>query len=277
MERELEMVAKVRVRDVVVSPSEPRFVANVATLESATEALRQGADIIELRLDYCKNTDPSYVRNEVKKIRDQITVPLIATLRKAEDGGNWYRFCGTEEDRFQIFQSIMDLVDAVDIEVNSEIRDRVLREARKNNVVAIVSYHDYFGTETIENIRSKIDDIYETSGAIVKVAYFARKEENTRNLMQVLLEYVNNGFNKPIVAISMGAKWFSQMSRYIFPCIGSCMTYGFASIEEKPKVGQIELQELVQKVNEIRSSFALPLRFNSKNDIHYFKRLVAKI
>lgn len=265
----------VLVRDVEVGPNNPTFIANVGSVATAIKGEKQGADIIEVRCDLIDSIDPKVIRDKMQSIRDSINVPILATIRMVEDGGNWYRFKGGDRERLSIFQEIMNVIDLVDIELDSEIRDDVLSEAKKYDVKTIVSYHDYFGTDDIEQLRDTIEQMYKTDGDIIKVAYFARDEQNTRSLLQVLLEYVNSGSEKPIVVISMGTEWFSQMTRVTFPLFGSCMTYGYVSEEEKAKVGQIPLQELIYEVKRYKEHFSsLPIHIKSKEDAKEFVQIL---
>ena len=84
-------------------------------------------DILEIRVDRFKKTDPLYVRNIVKT-RRKIGVPLILTVRGKEEGGQKEI---SNELKLSIFKECMLLVDAVDIELRSPILAEVIKIARK--------------------------------------------------------------------------------------------------------------------------------------------------
>ncbi len=54
------------------------------------EAAKQGAKMIELRLDYLARPP------DFKRLLDNKPCPIVATFRRPEDGGRW---AGTEEQR----------------------------------------------------------------------------------------------------------------------------------------------------------------------------------
>src|SRR5207249_11124420 len=84
------------------------------------EAIRDLADIIELRIDGFSNLDPEHVRGVIGEIREASadSLPLIATIRAADEGG----IAAVPDDvRGELFVATLPLVDAVDIELNSAL------------------------------------------------------------------------------------------------------------------------------------------------------------
>src|ERR1700691_5967860 len=74
------------------------------------EAAKQGARLIELRLDFLAKAP------DFKRLLNNRPCPMIATFRRPEDGG---RFNGTEEQRMMLMrQAIVAGFDYLDIEVD---------------------------------------------------------------------------------------------------------------------------------------------------------------
>src|SRR3989442_13110943 len=72
------------------------------------EAAKQGARLIELRLDFLAKPP------DFKRLLENRPCPMIATLRRPADGG---RYAGTEEQRFMLIrQAIVAGFDFVDLD-----------------------------------------------------------------------------------------------------------------------------------------------------------------
>ncbi|MBU7004065.1 MAG: type I 3-dehydroquinate dehydratase, partial [Theionarchaea archaeon] len=82
----------------------------------ASAALSQGADLVEIRLDYLIN--PS---EPLQKSAD-IGLPVIATMRREIDGG---RFRGSEEARWDILREAAGVSDYTDLEFGFAKSDKV--------------------------------------------------------------------------------------------------------------------------------------------------------
>src|SRR5579871_6062839 len=93
------------------------------------EAAKRGAQLIELRLDYLARSP------DIKRLLAHRPCPLIATVRRPEDGGRWN---SSEQARKMLLrQAIAAGFDWVDIE--TDIAEEV---KRFKDVKRIVSYHN---------------------------------------------------------------------------------------------------------------------------------------
>lgn len=251
---------KVNMGGVEISAFQPRLISNEIDVDRTKESEKY-ADILELRLDYLEKS-PNTVRERVKKYKGALHSPLLATIRRAGEGGKWYAFEGTEEERKNIFEKIYDLVDGVDIEDDSEIRDGVLKEAKNNDLATILSYHQFFKTEENSEIKERLKKMHKTDADIIKLAYYCEKVEDTFNLLDVLL-YYNQKFEdpKPISVIGMGE--IGKYTRLIFPMFGSCLTYGYLKNGNPRAPGQISVQCLRGWLNKFYEE-RLPLSLESE-------------
>lgn len=189
-------------------------------------------DIIEIRVDQFKNVDPAYVKNIIKK-RKKIGIPLILTVRSCEEGGQKDI---SNELKLSIFKENIPLVDAVDIELKSPILSEVIRCARKNKKMVIVSWHNLKMTPNDKILKALLDKAKRSGAHLVKIAVKANKAEDLNRLMKWTIE------NKPknIITISLGE--IGSISRLLFPGLGSLITY--ACINKPSGLGQRPLGEL---------------------------------
>ena len=130
-------------------------------IEVANDCIDKGADIIEFRIDALKNPDI----NEIKKTIEEINFPMIATNRISTEGGS---FKGSEEERVNILFECCDLVDYVDIELQSN--DEYINRIHDSGVTTIVSYHDFEKTPDLNEILYIVEKEHEL-GDIAKVAF----------------------------------------------------------------------------------------------------------
>jgi 3-dehydroquinate dehydratase-1 len=242
-----------------VSEDKPIIVANVSDLDGALK-VSDIVDALEIRCDVISERgENEKVLRVVSEIREKSKKPLLATIRKAFDGGEWYKFMGDEEKRKSLFFSLIDLkVDAIDVEVDSEIKDDVIAKAKDNGLSAIVSYHNFFKTEPKEKIESIIETMLKTDADILKLAFFANTFEDTMVLFNVLKSYIaSESSKKQIAVIGMGS--FGRHTRVLFPFLGSCITYGYDERYEKEYApGQLSIQFLRSIIDKFPSS--LPLK-----------------
>ncbi|MBF0517801.1 MAG: type I 3-dehydroquinate dehydratase, partial [Nitrospirae bacterium] len=110
----------IKIGQLILSPQERPHVAvplNDADVLSVVGL--HGADIVELRIDMFKDLHAPHLIDIFKTFKEKFHgVPIIATCRSKEEGGAAEI---SNEDRIGIFTRIIDLTDAVDIEVESDI------------------------------------------------------------------------------------------------------------------------------------------------------------
>lgn len=199
--------------------------------QSLKKAIKQGADLLELRIDFFKGIKPENLSKTVRKIKHN-GLPLIATVRSKTEGG---KKSLTDRQRKEIFQHIIPLVDAVDIELSSKniIKD-IVGSAKKHNKKIIVSYHNFKETPCDRKLNKIIKDSKKTGADIVKLATMANKMQDVLRLANLTLKHKN------LITLSMGET--AKISRIIFPIFGSLITYGTVGSSTAP--GQMPLNIL---------------------------------
>ncbi|OGP38200.1 MAG: type I 3-dehydroquinate dehydratase [Deltaproteobacteria bacterium GWD2_42_10] len=202
-------------------------------------AKRDGADLLELRIDCFKRQDTDYIRKIIKDVRTE-KLPVIATIRSEAESG---RRNLKDAERLRIFKAIMPLVDAVDIELSSKkILKDVIKEAHRFKKRAIVSYHDFRNTPAEGQLNAIIKNSRNAGGDIVKIATFAKDK---RDIIRLATLTASDG---NIIIIAMGR--LGIVSRLFFPMLGSLLTY--CSVTKSSAPGQIRLKTTAKLLKEFR-------------------------
>lgn len=210
----------------------PRIAVAIADRENSKLIKSLFLDVLEIRVDQFKNTDPVYVKNVIKK-RKKIGVPLILTVRSKEEGGQRDI---SNKLKLSIFKDNISLVDAVDIELKSPVLSEVVKNARKNKKKVIISWHNFKMTPSDKTLKDVLNKAKRSGAHLVKIAAKANKIKDFNRLMKFTIE----NKSKNIITISLGG--IGSLSRLVFPGLGSLITYAYIS---KPSgLGQISLDEL---------------------------------
>jgi 3-dehydroquinate dehydratase / shikimate dehydrogenase len=188
------------------------------------EAARQGAHLLEIRLDFLKHA-PDFHRLLANK-----PCPMIATVRRHVDGG---KFDSSEEARLTLLrQAIVAGFDWVDLE--TDIADSV---RRFGSVKRIVSYHNFREVpEELEQIHLRM---CEQDADVVKIAVRGSTPADNLRVLNLLRDA-----KKPTIAFCMGDVGFP--SRILGARLGSPFTYAAFNRERILAPGMPTLGELVQ-------------------------------
>lgn len=196
-------------------------------VDTAIKAKQLGADLLELRIDLL-DVDARKTLLDLKKLG----LPVIITNRMKQEGGAWE---GGEAERVQRLLSLLQLADAVDIELCAEDRDAVVKKAKSMGKTVIVSTHDFQRTPGYEIMMGVIREAFEAGADIAKLAVMPHSFEDVLHLLEVTLR--SKG---AVCTIAMGE--IGRHSRVIAPIYGSVMTYGYADAPAAP--GQLRVDEL---------------------------------
>ena len=195
----------------------------------AEDCIDKGADVLEFRIDGLKNPDIG----EIKKTIEEINFPMIATNRIASEGGS---FKGSEEERINILYECCDLVDYVDIELQSS--DEYIHNIHDTGVKTIVSYHDFKKTPDLNEIMYIVSKEQEL-GDIAKVAFMPQDLEDTLTILAVLSHCENT------IAISMGD--LGSYTRVMASKFDSPITFAAGTDVTAP--GQIDMETMKARLN----------------------------
>lgn len=226
--------------DLVAVESGPCLAASVTDKtdnQTLKRAQKNGLAIAELRVDLCAQQQPEAICAELQRLKGYDFQRLL-TIRAGFEGGEWQT---GEAERLAVFTAAMPVLHAVDIELAADsIRESVIEQARKHDVVTVVSHHDFATTPA----SSELNAIYQRAAAaqadIVKIACTANSPEDVQRLALFLLEHNTQPDTLPLVVIAMGL--WGASSRVLFPMLGSQFT--FTHLGEASAPGQLSLPEM---------------------------------
>jgi 3-dehydroquinate dehydratase/shikimate dehydrogenase len=186
------------------------------------EAAKRGATLIELRLDFLAKAP------DFKRLLAAKPCPMIATVRRPEDGGRWG---GTEAERQTLLrQAIVAGFDWVDLE--TDIADTIRRFGK---VKRIVSYHN------LREIPDNLEKIYERMCAqdadVLKVAVSAHDPADNLRILDLVRKAP-----RPTVGLCMGD--LGMPSRILGARYGAPFSYAAFNKERGIAPGLPSFEEL---------------------------------
>lgn len=194
-------------------------------LQEVLEASAEGADCIEVRLDYLEDV------REVHGFRwDRLAKPAIATCRGTAFGG---RFDGSSADEVALLDNALARGAAwidVDYRLTAELRD----PGR-----AIASFHSF--EETPANLEAILREARGQRTAAVKIATTCNTWRDVRALMDLLRQ----PGDPPLIIAGMGE--IGQLTRILGPAHGSALTFVSPGTSDALKTapGQLTIEELL--------------------------------
>jgi len=200
-------------------------------LKVANEAIKLGADLLELRIDVLLDPDPQKIIHLI----EEINFPLISTNRMKEEGGY---FRGSEDERTEILIETAEYVDYVDIELQTDEkhRSRVINASKST----IVSYHNFQRTPPLNELLDIVKKEKEL-GTIAKFAVMPQNMQDTLNVLQV----VNQSDNT--IGIAMGE--MGSYTRVLAPLFGSPLVYASSNRGSAP--GQLNINETKEIIDKL--------------------------
>jgi 3-dehydroquinate dehydratase I len=201
-----------------------KIVAALTDPADASHVQEEGADIVELRFDLMAG-DPV---NLVRRCREVCPLPIIATIRSAPEGGEFF---GDAREWFERIQPVITLVDYIDIEQRFSSCSFRIKEAGKQIIAShhsgqMVSLHDLFRLE--RDLRM--------FGDKVKIIVTPANEDDIIDLIAF-----THSIKKPISTGVMGAQF--RYARAILPLFGSELVYCHTG--NRTAEGQYSVQEFV--------------------------------
>ena len=191
-------------------------------LEDHASVAEQGAELVELRLDYIGRSV------DLPRLLKDRPTQVIATCRRRNDGGRWEK---SEEERLMLLRSaIASNVEYVDLE--DDVADKIPRYGRTKR---IVSYHDF--SETPDDLEAICDRLASKDADIVKIATMA----NSFADVVAMLDLVRHA-KRPTIGIAMGD--IGTITLVLGPRYGSPFTYCALNTERKVAPGQITFDQM---------------------------------
>jgi len=200
-------------------------------LEIMNRARDEGADLLEWRLDVTREP-------ELETVLPQSPLPIIATVRSVEQGGN---FSGTPQEQLRILIRAATFGSSyVDWEFRpGELLPEELSVMRER---VILSYHDFAQTPTGRELESLFDQMAALSTGVIKVVTLAQRMEDNISLLNLIGRGRNRGIE--VVAFCLGS--LGRISRLACLLMGGAFTYAALESGAEAAPGQLTLAKMRQ-------------------------------
>jgi len=200
-----------------------------------------GADLVEIRLDYMNALT---TMDDLGKIVEQASVPLIAANRQYQQGG--FR----RQDEGQRVEALLRAAEIgfeyVDIELTTAELELTIKRVEDHGARSIVSHHDLERTPSESEMERIVESQIEAGADVCKLVTTASEiADNIRCL--TLTRRISESIK--IVCFAMGQK--GAFSRSFSPLFGAYFT--FASLESGLETGSgqmsiADLKELYRRL-----------------------------
>jgi len=204
-----------------------KIVASLTDPAHASLAEKQGADILELRFDLMEG-DPL---ENVQTCRDCSSLPIIATIRSAREGG---RFFGNAGEWFERIKPVVPLVEYVDVEQQFSSFAPNIKESGG----LIISSHHEGRMPTLPELFLLERELREF-GDIVKIIVTPASEEDVIELISF-----THAIKKPLCTGVMGTTF--RYARAILPFFGSQLAY--CNVGAATAAGQYSVGEFISLI-----------------------------
>lgn len=209
--------------------------------------------LIEIRIDYFTNIfNETKIIEYLKEVRNTFNDKIIIfTLRTKLEGGN----INISDDKYKKVNLLAlksNCIDIIDFQVmlEDDIIKTLIKEAHKNNVKVILSYHNFKETPSKDSLTKKIELMEKYQGDIKKIAVVPNKVDDLLNVLS-FSSWVKENYSSPNIFISMGK--IGVLSRVLGEFFGSCITFG--TIENLSSLGQINVSDLNSIMSELHNLY----------------------
>lgn len=222
-------------------------------LEEAEYLLTIDLDVVEWRVDFFDDVnDTEKVKSALGDIRAVLEdIPLVFTFRSAKEGGEKEV---SKDYYLKLNKTIAESgqVDFIDVELFNEEEDvkNLIKVAHENNVLVIISNHDFDKTPSKEEIVSRLRKAQELGGDLPKIAVMPKSPADVLTLLEATTIMSEQYADRPIITMSMAGK--GVISRLAGELFGSSMTFGAAKKASAP--GQIDVAELRNALRLLHSN-----------------------
>jgi len=202
------------------------------SLGDLQKLIKAGCQVFELRVDLFENSFNG-VLEYAKEIKEHLKIGLLGTIREGR---------GKEEERVERYSKLIQCVDAVDVDLNSEFSSTIVENVKKiaPKKPVVVSHHDFERTPGYESLIEIVEKALLIGADIVKIAVTARSKKDVADFLTFSHQIAELC---PFIAISMGEE--GKISRLISSVFGSLISYGY--IDKTVAPGQWEIYSLLDQ------------------------------
>ncbi|MDA7028214.1 type I 3-dehydroquinate dehydratase [Bacillus sp. CLL-7-23] len=245
------MKKTVKIRNVIIGESVPKICVplvggTLPQLKEEAEFIKTlHPDLVEWRADFFEGVeDIEQIIATLKELNIILKeIPLIFTFRSLKEGGE-------KEISADVYFSLNEAIvqtgfaDVIDIELFHDERNikALVKSAHDNDVLVIISNHDFDRTPEKEEIISRLQKAQELGADLPKIAVMPETPADVLTLLEAT-HLMNEQFaERPIITMSMAGK--GLISRLAGEVFGSALTFAAAKKGSAP--GQIAVTELRQ-------------------------------
>lgn len=237
----------VSIRDIHIGEGVPKVIVplmgnNLEELLLEIQKIKQvNLDIVEWRADLLEDIeDLTKVYQTLSVIRKELyPIPLLFTFRTHREGGN-----KTMEDSYYkaLLIEVMKTkeIDLVDVELFSSNVTEIVESAKENDVVVVMSNHDFEKTPAKEEIIWRLRRMQELDAHIAKIAVMPNNPSDVLTLLDATHTMQSLYADRPIITMSMAST--GAISRLAGEVFGSAATFGSGVASSAP--GQIPANDL---------------------------------
>ncbi|MCU0707412.1 MAG: type I 3-dehydroquinate dehydratase, partial [Pirellula sp.] len=191
-------------------------------LNEHQEVAAQGAQLVELRLDYIGRSV------DLARLLKNRPTGVVITCRRKEDGGRWER---TEEERLMMIrQAIAMGVEYVDLE--DDIATKIPRYGKTKRIVSI---HNFEGTP--DHLESIHESLCKHDADIVKIAVAAHSFHDAARMLRLM-----RSAKVPTIGISMGE--YGSLTRILATRYGAPFTFCVYNLDRRVAPGQLSFHDM---------------------------------
>ena len=206
----------------------------VTDRDRAADLANRNIDLLEARVDMFQSVDPDALAETFRSLR-QTNIPLLLTVRNDPTEGGSDRHRISEDQKVFLFKTLAPLVEAVDIERSSPVRDELITLARQYHKIVILSSHYLQRSLSLRELTDLLNQA-EPMADIVKIAMRPRSIED----LVTLMTFTAQQRRRHIVTVGIGE--YGRISRLVLPMVGSLLTYSY--LRQASAEGQVPLEVL---------------------------------
>ena len=193
-------------------------------LYEAARRAAEHADWVEVRLD-----GPSGLPWDLRAFF-AIGKPCIATMRHADEGGRSHADDATRADALR--RALKSGARAIDVEMTSEARDALVKEAHDAGARVIISRHDLAGTPSADAMLEELRAMREAGADWCKLATRADGPADAAALVDAALAARESGIPYALMAVN------DAFLRLMAPTLGMSLVYASVAGQASGAAGQ---------------------------------------
>jgi 3-dehydroquinate dehydratase-1 len=210
--------------------------------EAANVAAKR-PDLLEWRIDFFQALDdPQEVLAAGGRLRQAAAgTPILLTRRSHREGGQAIPI--GEREVIALYEALAAarLVDALDFEMGNDSGDveRVRTLAHRHAVPLVLSFHDFHGTPSAEDLHARFAQAQRLGADVAKVAVMPHSLEDVQRLLGATLR-ASQALPIPVISMAMGG--LGAVSRVCGGVFGSALTFAVGAAPSAP--GQMPIEDV---------------------------------